>query len=107
MTFSAEVPAQWVTGDSIYGGDRRLRVWLEEQQRWFVLMQNLVREKVYARQVALYLKMSTYQPQQPFSDPFAKSGWWTLLEHATLDELAQRDLDELAEDLRLASDHHL
>lgn len=35
--FAAEVPAQWVTGDSIYGGDRRLRLWLEEQQRWFVL----------------------------------------------------------------------
>lgn len=35
--FTAEVPAQWVTGDSIYGGDRRLRLWLEEQQRWFVL----------------------------------------------------------------------
>lgn len=34
---SAEVPCQWVTGDSIYGGDRRLRVWLEEQQQWFVL----------------------------------------------------------------------
>jgi SRSO17 transposase len=35
--FTAEVPAQWVTGDSIYGGDRSLRLWLEEQQRWFVL----------------------------------------------------------------------
>lgn len=35
--FAAEIPAQWVTGDSIYGGDRRLRLWLEEQQRWFVL----------------------------------------------------------------------
>jgi SRSO17 transposase len=35
--FAAEVPAQWVTGDSIYGGDRRLRLWLEEQGRWFVL----------------------------------------------------------------------
>jgi SRSO17 transposase len=35
--FTAEVPAQWVTGDSIYGGDRRLRVWLEEHHRWFVL----------------------------------------------------------------------
>jgi transposase len=73
----------------------------------FHLMHNLVREKVYTRQVALYLKMSTYQPQQPFSDPFAKSGWWVLLAHATLDEMAQRDLDELTEDLRLASDHHL
>lgn len=28
----AGVPAAWVTGDSIYGGDRRLRVWLEQQE---------------------------------------------------------------------------
>ncbi|WP_424208657.1 IS701 family transposase [Sulfuricaulis sp.] len=35
--FAAGVPARWVTGDSIYGGDRRLRLWLEEQGRWFVL----------------------------------------------------------------------
>jgi SRSO17 transposase len=28
----AGVPAAWVTGDEVYGGDRRLRVWLEEQQ---------------------------------------------------------------------------
>jgi SRSO17 transposase len=27
----AEVPAAWVTGDEGYGGDRRLRVWLEER----------------------------------------------------------------------------
>jgi SRSO17 transposase len=27
----------WVTGDSIYGGDRRLRVWLEQQGQPFVL----------------------------------------------------------------------
>jgi SRSO17 transposase len=26
----AGVPAAWVTGDEVYGGDRRLRVWLEE-----------------------------------------------------------------------------
>jgi SRSO17 transposase len=25
----AGVPAEWVTGDEVYGGDRRLRVWLE------------------------------------------------------------------------------
>jgi transposase len=73
----------------------------------FHLMHNLVREKVYARQVALYLKMRTYQPQKPFSDPFAKRGWWVLLAHATLDEIAQRNLDELTADLRLASDKHL
>jgi SRSO17 transposase len=28
---TAGVPASWVTGDEVYGGDRRLRVWLEEQ----------------------------------------------------------------------------
>ena len=31
------VAAAWVTGDSIYGGDRKLRVWLEEQGQPFVL----------------------------------------------------------------------
>jgi SRSO17 transposase len=35
--FAAGVAATWVTGDSIYGGDRRLRVWLEQQERPFVL----------------------------------------------------------------------
>ena len=33
----AGVRCQWVAGDSIYGGDRRLRLWLEERQQWFVL----------------------------------------------------------------------
>jgi SRSO17 transposase len=33
----AGVPAAWVTGDSVYGGDRRLRIWLEEQEQPFVL----------------------------------------------------------------------
>lgn len=28
---------RWVTGDNVYGGDRRLRLWLEERQQWFVL----------------------------------------------------------------------
>jgi SRSO17 transposase len=32
-----KVPFKWVTGDSIYGGDRRLRRWLEEQEVSFVL----------------------------------------------------------------------
>jgi SRSO17 transposase len=35
--FATGVPAAWVTGDSIYGGDRRLRVWLEQQGQPFVL----------------------------------------------------------------------
>jgi SRSO17 transposase len=29
--FKARVPAAWVTGDSVYGDARRLRVWLGEQ----------------------------------------------------------------------------
>jgi len=33
----AGMPAAWVTGDSVYGGDRRLRVWLEQQGQPFVL----------------------------------------------------------------------
>jgi SRSO17 transposase len=35
--FRADVPAAWVTGDEVYGRDRRLRVWLEEQEQPFVL----------------------------------------------------------------------
>ena len=35
--FAARVPAAWVTGESIYGDDRRLRVWLESQERAYVL----------------------------------------------------------------------
>ncbi len=33
----AGVPAAWVTGDEVYGGDRRLRLWLEERQMPHVL----------------------------------------------------------------------
>ncbi len=33
----AGVPAAWVTGDEVYGGDRRLRLVLEERQQPFVL----------------------------------------------------------------------
>lgn len=35
--FAAGVPAAWVTGDEVYGRDRQLRRWLEEQERPFVL----------------------------------------------------------------------
>jgi SRSO17 transposase len=35
--FAAGVPAKWVTGDSVYGDDRRLRVWLEAQPQAYVL----------------------------------------------------------------------
>ena len=35
--FAAGVPCAWVTGDEVYGGNRALRGWLEEQERPFVL----------------------------------------------------------------------
>ena len=34
---AAGVPAKWVTGDSVYGDDRRLRMWLEAQPQAYVL----------------------------------------------------------------------
>ena len=35
--FEATVPARWVTGDTVYGDDRRLRLWLEARFQPFVL----------------------------------------------------------------------
>jgi SRSO17 transposase len=35
--FAAGVPAMWVTGDSVYGDDRRLRLWLEARPQAYVL----------------------------------------------------------------------
>lgn len=35
--FAAAVPCAWVTGDTIYGGDRAFRLWLEQRQQPFVL----------------------------------------------------------------------
>ena len=69
----------------------------------FALVHSLAREKVYAAQVALVLKMNTYQAGEPFSDPFAKSGQWALTTYATADELAACDVNQLAEALRQVS----
>lgn len=33
----AGVPCKWVTADEVYGGDRHLRIWLEQQEQAFVL----------------------------------------------------------------------
>ena len=37
QAFQAGVAARWVTGDSVYGDDRRLRMWLEEYEHAYVL----------------------------------------------------------------------
>jgi SRSO17 transposase len=34
---AAGVPFRWVTGDTVYGSDRNLRLWLEAHGYWFVL----------------------------------------------------------------------
>jgi transposase len=73
----------------------------------FFLVHSLAREKVYAAQVALVLKMNTYQAGEPFSDPFAKSGQWALTTYATADELAACDIHQLARALRQASSQRL
>ena len=35
--FRADIPLAWITGDSVYGDDRNLRIWLEEQERSYVM----------------------------------------------------------------------
>ena len=35
--FNAEVPVAWVTADEVYGSDRKLRLWLEEQQQAYLM----------------------------------------------------------------------
>jgi transposase len=69
----------------------------------FYLVHSLAGEKVYAAQVALVLKMNTYQAGEPFSDPFAKSGQWALTTYATAEELAACDINDLARALRQVS----
>lgn len=34
---AAKVPLAWVTADTVYGNDRRLREWLEENEQAYVL----------------------------------------------------------------------
>jgi SRSO17 transposase len=52
--FTAGVPTTWVTGDSIYGSDRHLRLWLESYPQSYVLAvsgQEYVRLDTQRRQV--------------------------------------------------------
>jgi SRSO17 transposase len=60
----AEVPAAWVTGDAVYGGDRRLRMWLEEREQPFVLEVSC-REPLWAQ--------TTVGPAQVRADELAAS----------------------------------
>jgi SRSO17 transposase len=60
----AGMPAAWVTGDAVYGGDRRLRIWLEEREQPFVL-EISCREPLWAR--------TTVGPAQVRADQLAAS----------------------------------
>lgn len=63
----------------------------------------LASEKTYARLVPFHLKMNTYGPGAPFSNPFAKSGLWALTNYLTIDDLVRADPDELAHALDTVS----
>ncbi len=55
-----EIPAAWVTGDSVYGGIRSLRLWLEERSQPFVL------------------EVACHEPL-----------WWQSFQHTRADEIAK------------------
>ncbi len=65
---ATEVPFGWVTGDCVYGHDRRLRHWLEQQQQPYVLaVQSTTRMKQdaswcrSAKQIAAELPPTAWQ----------------------------------------------
>jgi SRSO17 transposase len=50
------VPCAWVTGDEVYGGDRRLRFWLEQQE-----VPHVLAVKSTDRQLAAQLPQAAWQ----------------------------------------------
>jgi SRSO17 transposase len=62
----ADVPFLWVTGDEVYGNDRNLRIWLEENERPYVMAissnQYLRRENARSQHAATIAK--EIQPSQ-------------------------------------------
>lgn len=67
--FAAGVPAAWVTGDEVYGGDGGLRRWLESQRRAYVLA---VRSNQY---VWSGVRQST---AAPLAKALPKRAWHTI-----------------------------
>jgi len=67
--FAAGVPAQWVTGDRVYGDDRRLRQWLEAQPHAYVLA---VTGKEYVRRGGQQRQVKTLLAALP------EDGWTRL-----------------------------
>lgn len=67
--FASNLPATWVTGDSIYGDHRALRQWLEAQERAYVLA---VSGKEYVWQAGQQQRMTTLLATLP------ETGWTRL-----------------------------
>ncbi|MGX2031442.1 IS701 family transposase [Methylocaldum gracile] len=63
----AGVPCRWVTGDEVYGGDRRLRFWLEQRRQPFVLG--------VACNVPLWRDGPVYRPAQELAAELPASAW--------------------------------
>ncbi len=66
----AGVPCGWVTGDAVYGGDRRLRAWLESRQQAFVL--------AIARNEPLWWQGPNYASAEAIARSQAASAWQRL-----------------------------
>ena len=66
----AGVPCGWVTGDAVYGGDRRLRAWLQSRQQAFVL--------AVARNEPLWWQGPNYASAEAIAQAQPASAWQRL-----------------------------
>jgi SRSO17 transposase len=67
--FASDLPAAWVTGDSLYGDNRSLRTWLEAEERAYVLA---VSGKEYVWQAGQQQRVTTLLATLP------ETGWTRL-----------------------------
>lgn len=65
---AAGVPCRWVTGDEVYGGDRTLRVWLEQRGQPFVL--------AVARNEPLWRDAPVYRTAGSLAAELPDSAWY-------------------------------
>jgi transposase len=70
----------------------------------FHLVKTLVRAKAHALTL-VFLFASEYERLEPFSDPFGATSLAVLTEHQSMDELAERPIDELVELLETEGRH--
>ncbi|MCG1043654.1 IS701 family transposase, partial [Mycetohabitans sp. B8] len=66
----AGVPCGWVTGDEVYGGDRRLRLWLESRKQPFVM--------AVAKSEPLWWQGPTYVRAQRIAQSVPARAWQRL-----------------------------